>query len=712
MLTFPIEFFDDEIRDGFYVPPIMKHCWAAQMEVLNTVDEICKKNNIKYYIFSGTLMGAIRHGGFIPWDDDMDICMFRKDYMRFVKAVMRDKPEKYHVRNCHTDKTYRDVFTRLQNDDDVAMHPDFWKKGHGFVCNAGIDIFPVDYIPADKEKREKISHDVLQLCFIIVEYDKVGLTTDLDLEIKIVESKHHVKITRDDTIPQQMYLLMEDLLMGVKRSESKAVHISLDWIQNENWPGIPIECFKESIDIPFETATYKAPYLYDGVLRAMYGNYMKPVRVCDIHNFPWYQPVLDEVKKITLLGDYPYKEELLPESNRHEKWENKLVAELNETVELFSKASALAEQSFNNGDTETGNMLLEKCNSMAVNAEDIERRLKGNGRERVVFFTWKAEYWDKFEPYYFKEISEGNEVYVIPVPFNRLTETREQTEEYVVTEGFPEYVELTDFNGFDFDEVRISRIYIQNPYDNINGATSLRPFFYSDSIREYTDELIYVPWFELDEYGEEDERALYMMQFFVEVPGIVAADRILIPKSQEWIRPFYIKKLVAWAGKDTEDIWESKIEIVDTEAMINESVDMVEDDALKDSEASRKVLLYYVGLSQTFENTDKAIDKIERNLEVFESSKEVAIKLYVENGFKDKIKEFRPDYYKRLCEILDRYEQADNCEYIEAADSAFNNTEIIQRLANDSTAFYGDASAFMHMFSRLHKPVMIQNINI
>ena len=86
MLQFPDSYFEDEVRDGFYVPSMIKRAWATAMDVLCEVDRICCKYNIKYYAEWGTLLGAVRHAGFIPWDDDLDIGMMRTDYRKFCEG--------------------------------------------------------------------------------------------------------------------------------------------------------------------------------------------------------------------------------------------------------------------------------------------------------------------------------------------------------------------------------------------------------------------------------------------------------------------------------------------------------------------------------------------------------------------------------------------------------------------------------------------------
>ena len=86
-MNFDRSFFEDEVRDGFYVTAEMKQAWAAQMEVLSDLDKACRENGIEYYADWGTLLATVRHEGFIPWDDDLDIVMKREDYKKFLEVA-------------------------------------------------------------------------------------------------------------------------------------------------------------------------------------------------------------------------------------------------------------------------------------------------------------------------------------------------------------------------------------------------------------------------------------------------------------------------------------------------------------------------------------------------------------------------------------------------------------------------------------------------
>lgn len=81
----PENFYREEIRSGYKISPEMKKIWACQLNLLAELQKVCDRNGLKYWLDSGSLLGAIRHQGYIPWDDDIDVVMFRDDYDRLVK---------------------------------------------------------------------------------------------------------------------------------------------------------------------------------------------------------------------------------------------------------------------------------------------------------------------------------------------------------------------------------------------------------------------------------------------------------------------------------------------------------------------------------------------------------------------------------------------------------------------------------------------------
>ena len=154
-MTFPDSYFEDEVREGFFVTSMMKRCWAAQLQVLEDVDALCQKYNIKYYGDCGTLIGAVRHGGFIPWDDDLDICMLREDYELFLKH-MHELPEYYSILNWRETDDWIEAYARIINTDRIRFDDEFMEYFHGFPYSAGLDIFVLDYMYEDPDLEEEL----------------------------------------------------------------------------------------------------------------------------------------------------------------------------------------------------------------------------------------------------------------------------------------------------------------------------------------------------------------------------------------------------------------------------------------------------------------------------------------------------------------------------------------------------------------------------
>ena len=148
-LKFDNDFFNTEVREGFEISSMMKRAWAAQMEVFQVVSDICNRNGIRYFADFGTLLGAVRHKGMIPWDDDIDVMLPRKDFDKMIEVIKRDYSDKYSIANVETMKNYPLMTTRIM------------MKGTTFIeeplknikCDLGIflDVYPLDNISDDEE---------------------------------------------------------------------------------------------------------------------------------------------------------------------------------------------------------------------------------------------------------------------------------------------------------------------------------------------------------------------------------------------------------------------------------------------------------------------------------------------------------------------------------------------------------------------------------
>ena len=94
----------------------LRRLQLMQLEILKVIDTICQKHQIAYSLYGGTLLGAIRHKGFIPWDDDLDICMSRTEYERFLRVWEEEKPQGYLIQNKENTPSFTQSFTKIRKE--------------------------------------------------------------------------------------------------------------------------------------------------------------------------------------------------------------------------------------------------------------------------------------------------------------------------------------------------------------------------------------------------------------------------------------------------------------------------------------------------------------------------------------------------------------------------------------------------------------------
>ena len=187
-LEFPREFFCDEVRDGFFVSETMKRFWAGQLVVLSEIDKICRRHDINWYADSGTMLGAVRHNGFIPWDDDVDIAIFRDEYERFLDYARNELPKGYLIFSSK-DEQCENPFGRIVNGKEVIYSPE--RLGGFFGCPfvVGVDIFPIDRIYEDINKEDDRMKRARLILITLVGVKEKKLTDDVN-DVGDVDDSH------------------------------------------------------------------------------------------------------------------------------------------------------------------------------------------------------------------------------------------------------------------------------------------------------------------------------------------------------------------------------------------------------------------------------------------------------------------------------------------------------------------------------------------
>lgn len=141
---------------------ITKQVQDCEIDILYQIDKICKKYDLEYFGIGGTALGAVRHEGFIPWDDDIDIGMTRKDYELFLKVAKEELPQQYHVQNFDTEPNSPFYFTKIRKNNTKFV--EYYLKDYDIHHGIFVDIFPFDNIP-DKAWQERLHFKVSRLLY-------------------------------------------------------------------------------------------------------------------------------------------------------------------------------------------------------------------------------------------------------------------------------------------------------------------------------------------------------------------------------------------------------------------------------------------------------------------------------------------------------------------------------------------------------------------
>ncbi|MDO4159117.1 MAG: LicD family protein [Prevotellaceae bacterium] len=252
----------------------VKELRSLQIAILDSIVGFCNANGINYSLAGGTLIGAVRHKGYIPWDDDIDLYMLREDYERFVRAYS-DKGGRYEVMYPEKNKDYLYTFAKVV-DNDTLMIED---EAPDFRIGVYVDIFPVDYTPDDIDERKRLYK--LKYLLYKIRRCKMSKTNYLSSRLAFLFYKYL-------PIPLSLINALNNKYI-LKRKPSA----TLCDMTNPGLPPkavFPVEAMKSFVDVTFEGKTYKAMAGYHTYMSNLYGDYMKipPVEQRIQHHFKAY----------------------------------------------------------------------------------------------------------------------------------------------------------------------------------------------------------------------------------------------------------------------------------------------------------------------------------------------------------------------------------------------------------------------------------------
>lgn len=242
-----------------YDKETLRKLQMVEFEILKEIKRICDKNGLRYYLIGGTLLGSVRHMGFIPWDDDLDIAMPRKDYEEFSKLCSSQLDEKYYLHNIETDNKYWLPFAKIRKkntvfDEKSISHLNV-KKG------IFVDIFPLDFSIGETDKGQTRRTFAIKQLSSIIQY-----------KAKIFKTKTFVaRLKCFLAFPFSIKKLTKKQLHLMKKLDTGTHFVNYGSNYSTKKQTMPIEYYEPHKMMAFEGEMFSVPNKYDKVLTRIYG---------------------------------------------------------------------------------------------------------------------------------------------------------------------------------------------------------------------------------------------------------------------------------------------------------------------------------------------------------------------------------------------------------------------------------------------------------
>ena len=366
--------------------------------------------------------------------------------------------------------------------------------------------------------------------------------------------------------------------------------------------------------------------------------------------------------------------------------------------------------------------VIKTCKNFRKELIRIENSVKNDisVRKVAVFLPYKASMWDSLESVWKAADADPEcDAYVIPIPYFDKNPDGSFREMHYEGDLYPKDVPIVSWEAYDLAAERPDVIYIHNPYDECNHVTSVHPHFYSRNLRNYTDKLVYIPYFILSEIEPDDQAAINGMKHFCFTPGTIYADRVIV--QSENMRQIYINEYIKAAkemglprGHVDRKFLEKKFFGIGSPKLDKVSNTKKEDLEIpaewlkiieKPDGSWKKIIFYNNSVSALLQHSEKMLQKMESVFEVFkENQDEVALLWRPHPLIQATIESMRPQLWEEYREIRDRY--------IAEGWGIYDATADMDRAIALSDAYYGDGSSVVQLCREAGMPVMLQNVEL
>lgn len=324
----------------------------------------------------------------------------------------------------------------------------------------------------------------------------------------------------------------------------------------------------------------------------------------------------------------------------------------------------------------------------------IKRELPDD-KKLIVFLPYKASMWDSLESVWKAADADPDcEAYVMPIPYFDKNPDGSLGEEHYEGNLFPEDIPITRYDALDLEECHPDIIYIHNPYDEYNYVTSVHPYFYSTSLKKFTDKLVYIPYFVCSEIIP-DTNCLQK--------GVVSADAVIVQSDK--IRDEYIKHFQDNLG---ERIPKDKFMALGSpkfdKVLHCGTLETRLTRGWKQRAGGRKIILYNTHLNTFLRFEEAAVKKIESVFDYFKGRDDALLLWRPHPLCKATLKAMRTDLYEAYLALEKRYLEEDI--------GILDESEDMYQAISVADGYYGDSSSVLSLFGVTGKPICIQNVKV
>ena len=305
-MEFQNEFFLDEVIEGFYVPGMMKRAWAAELQLLSFLDELCKKNGISYFLDYGSLIGAVRHKGFIPWDDDIDISMYRKDFRLLEACIKKDAPEYIDLYYAGKDRETASSLAAIGMKE-PSFNPEKQAFFQQFPFYTGLDISILEDILDEKceKERQKVFYHLASLLKSVEGEKEKGysflyekwknelrsITNEVVSFLNCYGGELPVIFPEDGkNFIGEIYFAMDSLFRCLENQDTEYVACGPDYALHRKGK-MKRSWYKgeDNKTVFLYGKEFTIPSNWDAILKVEYGDYLSSKPNLGDHQYPFYQ---------------------------------------------------------------------------------------------------------------------------------------------------------------------------------------------------------------------------------------------------------------------------------------------------------------------------------------------------------------------------------------------------------------------------------------